>query len=228
MTQPTITVVADAIANHGLWRYGEPGGTRANLARMDLTGMDLTGVDLAAANLGAVNLARATLTGGSFGGASFNGADLRDADASNAWFVAADFTAADLRGANFGGSKLSHANFHHTYLRGTDLTGADLNGASFAGAFIAGAVGLAAWYQGGCFGPWNHQVQVFHRGDAGIEVHTPHFSGSAEQVAEELTRQRAQWAKEIGVSAASEDLADALEQIRIGVGSVTRRSGRSR
>lgn len=74
---------------HGMWRRGEEGGKRADLARANLADADLAGAYLARAYL-----ARADLAGAYLAGAYLAGADLADAD---------------LAGANLAGAYLAGA-----------------------------------------------------------------------------------------------------------------------
>lgn len=76
--------LAETLRLHRMWRSGEEGGSRADLARADLARANLAGANLAdaylaGANLARANLARAYLEGANLAGATGNMRQVKSA-----------------------------------------------------------------------------------------------------------------------------------------------------
>jgi len=134
--------LAEILRLHKMWRRGEQGGARA-----DLAGADLAGADLARANLAGADLARADLAGADLAGADLARANLAGADLARADLAGADLAGADLAGAYLADADLAGADLAGAYLADANLAGAylaraDLAGADLAGTYLARAKGL--------------------------------------------------------------------------------------
>jgi hypothetical protein len=117
MPAMTLEQIAEVLAKHKKWVFGEEGGERANLSGADLSGAYLSRAYLSGANLSGADLSRAYLSGADLSRANLSGADL-----SRAYLSGADLSRANLSGANLSGADLSGA-----YLSGAYLSGAYLN-----------------------------------------------------------------------------------------------------
>jgi len=102
--------LATVIESHRKWRFGEEGGSRADLSGANLSGADLSDAYLSDANLSDANLSGADLSGANLSGADLSDAYLSDANLSGANLSGADLSGADLSGANLSGADLSDAN----------------------------------------------------------------------------------------------------------------------
>lgn len=125
--------IASILEKHRKWLIGEPGGERADFAKMNLSeenfsGANLVGVDFSGSNLSGAHLAWANLYKADLSGASLVKANLTEAHL--AW--------ANLRGSDLTGANLISANLSRASLNEANLTGASLTGANLANANLAG------------------------------------------------------------------------------------------
>lgn len=130
MDKDTIAIILE---KHRKWLIGEPGGERADFAKMNLSEEDFSGV----------NLTGAIFSGSNLSGASLARANLCQADFYGASLVKANLTEAHLAWANLSGSDLSwatlvSANLYGAFLDEADLAGASLTGANLTNANLAG------------------------------------------------------------------------------------------
>jgi uncharacterized protein YjbI with pentapeptide repeats len=100
MKKYTAEEIKEILELHRKWRFGEDGGSRANLRGADLCGADLCGADLCGADLCGANLR----------GANLCDANLRDANLCGANLCGADLCGANLCGANLCDANLCGAN----------------------------------------------------------------------------------------------------------------------
>ena len=84
MKKYTKEELADVLALHRKWLFGEDGGSKANLSGADLSGADLSEAYLSGADLSGANLSEADLSGADLSEAYLSGADLSGADLSGA------------------------------------------------------------------------------------------------------------------------------------------------
>ena len=129
MKKYTVEELKEILELHRKWRYGEHGGSRA----------DLRGADLCEADLRGANLCEADLRGADLRGADLRGADLRGANLCEAYLRGANLREADLRGADLREANLRGADLREADLCGADLCEADLRGADLRGANLCEA-----------------------------------------------------------------------------------------
>ncbi len=129
MKKYTVEELKEILELHRKWRYGERGGSRADLCGANLRDADLRDANLCGANLCGANLCGANLRGANLCGANLCGANLCDAN----------LCGADLRDANLCGANLCGANLRGANLRDANLCGANLCGANLCGANLCGA-----------------------------------------------------------------------------------------